>query len=83
MAKITIMGKSFTFDESFFEMNFTLICMIIGGVIGGIYKPNSFAFSFIGFVAIASILGFTIGFIVSNLLIWAVKELKKKLTNSN
>jgi len=71
------MKTKIKFDANLFEMTFTITCMIVVGVFGVLTKPQDLAISTISYFAMTSVVGFAIGFIISNFLVWLYKEIKK------
>ncbi len=78
MKTIKIFKSEYDLDINLFEMVFTLTCAIGVGVAGVFRQPAFLPVARFNFVAIAVLLGFVVGFVLSSLITWAYKKLLKR-----
>jgi hypothetical protein len=79
MKSIKLFGQEYQLDASFFEMVVTLLFMSASAVLAVFNFPNNVPISVIQFTIIVALLGFAIGFGVSNFFLWAYKGIKKTM----
>ena len=73
-----IFKQDIKFDTNLFEALTTLGFMVFGVIFGFLHMPNNVPINIFSYLAMSSLLGFVVGFTVSNVLVWVYKEIKKK-----